>query len=389
MKYWIWGGILSFVFASSVVSAKELTFGGQVRPRTEFRDPVGAGYDVFTSMRVRAQLLAKLDKNVDAFIQLQDVRLWGEATNTLGDFNADNFDLHQGYVTLNKINDTAVSIRAGRQAIALGGQRLIGAVEWTQQGRVFDGVRLMMKPQWGSVDVLGIRLSDATASTSNVNAYLTGVYATTNSGIDFFGIYNRVASVAKTNQYTLGLRWVSKFSAMPIRLEGAYQTGERGGVDVAAFMFGGRLGLPLGNGNLTLWYDYLSGDGNPTDSKIKVFDTLFATNHKFYGFADLFLNIPVHTAGLGLQDIAVKCSFPLQNGIKLGLDVHAFFLSKQGVASGKHLGEEIDLTLSYKYSTEVSFVGGASYVIAKQPLADIGRLGEDMKFAYFMTNVAF
>ncbi len=31
-------------------------------------------------------------------------------------------------------------------------------------------------------------------------------------------------------------------------------------------------------------------------------ETLFATNHKFYGFADLFLNIPRDTAGRGLRD---------------------------------------------------------------------------------------
>jgi hypothetical protein len=387
MNYKMWTIAIIVIFTSGFVSAKEITIGGQVRPRAEFRDPVGVGYDVLTSMRVRAQIAAKLDKNVDAFIQLQDVRLWGEETNTLGDFRADNFDLHQGYITLNNINDAAISIRAGRQAISFGGQRLIGAVEWTQQGRVFDGLRVMHKPQWGSVDVLGIRLSDATAAGISTNAYLAGVYANVNPGIDFYGIYNRVSG--GTDQYTLGARWVSNIGAMPLRLEGSFQTGERGGTDVSAFMFGGRLGLPFGKATFTLWYDYLSGDDNPTDGKTKVFDTLFATNHKFYGFADLFLNIPAHTGSLGLQDAAIKFAVPLNNGIKLGIDGHAFFLSKQGTASGKHLGEEIDITLSYKYSTEVTFVGGASYVIAKQAFADIGRLNADMKFAYFMTNVAF
>lgn len=383
----MWMIMMMLMMTSGLVSAKEITVGGQIRPRFEFSDPVGGGYDTFTSMRVRAHLSAKLDKNVDAFIQLQDVRLWGEETNTLGDFNANNFDLHQGYITLNNINSSALSIRAGRQAISFGGQRLVGSVEWTQQGRAFDGLRVMLKPQWGNVDLLGIRLSDATATGIATNAYLSGLYATTHSGIDFYGLYNRISG--GTDQYTLGVRWASKIGTMPARLEGAFQTGERGGSDVSAFMFGGRLALPLGKTTLTLWYDYLSGDDNPTDGKIKVFDTLFATNHKFYGFADLFLSIPAHTGSLGLQDIAIKFSVPLSNGIKLNLDGHAFFLSKQGTTSGKHLGEEIDLTLSYKYSAEVTFVGGASYVIAKQPLADIGRLNDDMKVAYFMTNVAF
>ena len=153
-------------------SAKEISFGGQVRPRAEFRDPVGAGYDVLTSMRARMQMVEKLDRGVDAFVQVQDVRLWGEEGNTLGDFNANNFDLHQGYVTLNGINESGLSIRVGRQAIVFGGQRLIGAVEWTQQGRVFDGLRATLKSERSTIDVIGIRLADATSVTHTANAYL-------------------------------------------------------------------------------------------------------------------------------------------------------------------------------------------------------------------------
>lgn len=57
---------------------------------------------------------------------------------------------------------------------------------------------------------------------------------------------------------------------------------------------------------MTLWYDHLSGDDDPSDGTVRVFDTLFATNHKFYGLADYFLNIPVQTVGRGLQDLALK-----------------------------------------------------------------------------------
>ena len=391
-RWWVvmFIGIL-LMFGS--VSAKEISFGGQVRPRAEFRDPVGAGYDVLTSMRVRAQMVAKLDRGVDAFVQIQDVRLWGEETNTLGDFDANNFDLHQGYVTLNKINDSGLSIRAGRQAISFGGQRLIGAVEWTQQGRVFDGVRATLKNERTTVDVIGIRLADATAGLPHKNnAYLWGAYATLKAGegqtVDAYGLYNRVSG-GVTDQYTLGLRCVGKAGGIVYRAEGAFQTGERGGSYVSAYMFGGRAGTSVGKGQITVWYDYLSGDDNSTDRDVKVFDTLFATNHKFYGFADVFLNIPVHTGGLGLQDAAVKVAFPVAEGARLAIDGHAFMLAKKGAASSKRLGEEVDVTLSYKYSGEVTFVGGFSYVIAKQALADIGRLSDDMKFSYLMMNVAF
>lgn len=385
--------VTAICWMATSARAKEIAVGGQVRPRMEVRDPVGTGYDTWTSMRVRAHIQARLDKQVEAFIQVQDVRIWGEETHTLGDYNADNFDLHQGYVTLRQ---SSMSVRVGRQAISLGGQRLIGAVDWAQQGRAFDGVRATFAPHWGTVDVLGIRLWDATAPRLNTNAYLTGIYATIKrpaGGLDVYGLYNRISAPtpAFTGQYTIGARWAGKAGGVDHRIEGSYQTGKRFGLDVSAFMVGARAGVPVGRGRVALWYDYLSGDDAPTDGKVKVFDTLFATNHKFYGYADVFTDIPAHTggAGLGLQNAAIKLSYPLGKGVALDVDGHVFWLAKQGMASTKHLANEVDVTLSYRYSTEVTLVGGASYVFAKQALVDIGRLRDDLKFAYVMMNVAF
>ena len=140
------------LFFSGNVLAAEVGFGGQVRPRFEFREPVAQGYDSFTSMRVRAQVKASLERDVGVLIQVQDVRLWGEEANTLGDFRADNFDLHQGFVELKKIWDTPWSMRLGRQEVSFGGQRLIGAVGWTQQGRAFDGMRLTLRREAGILE---------------------------------------------------------------------------------------------------------------------------------------------------------------------------------------------------------------------------------------------
>ena len=47
-----------------------------------------------------------------AFAQIQDVRVWGEETNTLADFSADRFDLHQAWVELGRVGalDTDASV---------------------------------------------------------------------------------------------------------------------------------------------------------------------------------------------------------------------------------------------------------------------------------------
>ena len=376
-------------------SNSQIKIGGQIRPRFEARNVGVDNYNMATTMRARTHVEAKLQKDVRVFVQLQDVRTWGEETNTLGDFRADNFDLHQGYIELKNMHASSVSMRMGRQAIALGGQRLIGAVEWTQQGRVFDGLRLTTATQGGRVDLIGLKLAEASVATVNNDAYLFGVYGQITQpkdvDIELYGLYNRVEGVAKTSQFTLGSRLLGKSANWDYRLEASYQTGKRAGRDVEAYMLGGRMGVTFAQGKskITLWYDYLSGDDDLTDTKIKVFDTLFATNHKFYGFADLFLNIPVHTAERGLHTAALKMMFKPRQNISLGIDLHTFWLAQQTGISSKRLADEADVTLRYQYSPNVSFVGGYSYVIARDGFAQIGRFTKDIGFGYLMTNVVF
>ena len=79
-----------------VAGAANVTAGGQVRSRWELRDTDGVGSDSHTATRTRADLRAFLDGGVSAFMQWQDVRIWGEEGNTLGDFHGDSIDLHRG-----------------------------------------------------------------------------------------------------------------------------------------------------------------------------------------------------------------------------------------------------------------------------------------------------
>lgn len=390
--------VLSFVFVaclSGMGRAQDVSVGAQVRPRTEYRDPVGTSDDAFTSMRVRAHVDAKLKRDVRVYVEVQDVRIWGEESNTLGDFEADNFDLHQGFIELASANKRRM-VRVGRQEMNAGGQRLIGAVDWTQQGRAFDGVRLYAGGGWGGVTAFGYQLSDATSPAVPNDGEFIGAIGeiknVANGTLELYALYDHAeVTLANTNQGTLGARLAGETSGVIYRGEFYIQTGDRAGVDVSAFMLGARVGTRFsdGKGQVTAWYDYLSGDDDPADGKTKVFSTLFATNHKFYGFADLFLDIPAHTANLGLQDIALKGSYAVRNDLTLAADLHSFHLAKQGLLSTKHLGEELDLTGSYRYSPNLSFTGGLSYVFAADAFSEIGRLGENMTWVYIMLNAAF
>lgn len=378
--------------------AQEVTLGGQVRPRWELRDPylvTASGGDWFVSMRARANIKAALEKNVTIFVQLQDVRLWGEEGNTLSDFSADNFDLHQAYVEVRKQGDTNLAAKAGRQEVVFGGQRLVGAVNWSQQGRSFDAVKLSAGDERLHIDILGAVLANDLTTTFDADAHFLAAYGQVKEvgpgTLEAYGLYNKVAAAAPTSQLTMGARWFGASEKIDFRLEGSFQLGQRMDTDVSAFMFGGRIGTRLNEGkaSVALWYDYLSGDDDPADGQIKVFDTLYATNHKFYGLADYFLNIPVHTAGRGLQDIALKGSLVAADAVTLRLEAHSFrAAASEGLSTG-HFGEEFDLTAAYRYTANLGFSAGISYVMAADGFAEIGRLTENVFWTHFMMDASF
>ena len=379
--------------------AQDVTFGGQLRPRFEFRDPVTAGDDGFTSMRIRANISAALERNVRVFIQLQDVRLFGEETNTLSDFRADNFDVHQGYVELQHSGASGLSARIGRQEVNLADQRLVGAVGWEQQGRAFDGVRVRADFSRGTVDFFGFKTGEATAVSVVDDAEFVGAHARlteiVGGTLDVFGYFNRALATSirpdiDTKEGTFGVRLAGRQSRVRFRAEGAYQLGERNGVDVAAFMVAGSVGAQVTDRvSITGWYDYLSGDGDLTDGTTRVFNTLFATNHLYYGLADVFLNIPAHTGARGLQDIAVKGAFTPRDDVFVGVDVHEFLVARQGTLTSPRLGEEIDLTVRHRYSPNLSVQAGFSYIVQGDAFAELGRLTEDMVWSYLMLNATF
>ncbi len=391
-------GLVALCTVQSLAAAQQLKIGGQVRPRWEYRNPflvTGGEAETWISMRTRVQVTANLDRNVTAFVQLQDVRIWGEESNTLGDFAAGGLDLHQGYIDLRSNGPTVFSGRAGRQDVAYGGQRLVGTVNWVQQGRVFDGLKLRADGSAVRFDLFGSMLANDITETHDNDEYFLAAYGQLNragpGALDFYALYNGVPTDSiRTSQVTLGARWWGQSGPIRFRLEGSYQTGERRAADVSAFMVGARVAAVFAGGaaDVTLWYDYLSGNDDDS-TKVKVFDTLFATNHKFYGLADYFLNIPLQTGGRGLQDIAIKGSWKAHRDVTLRTELHSFHAAQSEGLSSSRFGEEIDVTAGYRYSSNLNVSAGFAYVFAAPAWAEIGRLTKDAAWTFLMLDVTF
>jgi len=138
--------------------------------------------------------------------------------------------------------------------------------------------------------------------------------------------------------------------------------------------------------------DYISGDDNPGDGTYGAFHTLYATNHKYYGFMDYFTNLPQHTWQLGLSDLHFGVGLkPIAQGGFTA--VYHIFNSAQDYtlsdgSTSNSFGSEVDLTFKYHYNRQVLFVAGASYFTPGAIFKE--KKGSDQSdWFYLMTIVNF
>ena len=375
-------------------AAQSLAWSGQIRPRTEWRDPMPGGEaSAFTSMRTRLTLEARPDEGVTLVFQPQDVRTWGVETHPLFDFAADALDLHQGYVRLDGVVAPWLTATVGRMETNFGGQRLVGAVGWTPQGQSFDGIRLDARGQRVTSTLVAWQINDSDAPGISTDRNLTGIYNTISEvgsgSLDLYWLWDRVRQTTTSDEHLFGARYAFD-GAVQGRVEATRASGSRGGLDVRAYMVGARVGTELVEDllNGTLWFDLLSGD-DPSTPQTEVFNTFFGTNHKFYGLADVFLNLPAHTAGAGLRDAAMKFRIRAADRTSVNVELHAFRVGRQGVLNESRFGEEIDAFLTHRYSDHVTLTFGTSRVFAGPALAEAGRLFADLSWAYVMLDAAF
>ena len=347
----------------------------QLRPRGEksFAGPIGVprsptdlvGADEFRiTQRTRVGLLGKMGP-VAAQIVMQDVRAWGSEANTLSDFAADSFDMHEAFFEL---GSGAIKLRGGRQEVNLDGQRLMGAVDWTQQGRSFDGLRLLLKSGIFGGNVFWSRQADGGRHDLFVfnPAFAFGAVSLSVPLIlqtnDFIKRGERgMGREARWTRFTGGA-YVKGEGDLSWRIESYLQAGQDNNLtekDILAFMIGARIGYKVASGFApTLWVDFLSGDGDPSDETYSTFDTLFATNHKFYGFMDRFLAIPGHTRNGGLIDLALKNDAVVGPG-KLHLALHEFIIpSDDRTQRSGALGLEVDLIYTVPITKNAALQAG-------------------------------
>lgn len=129
------------------------TINGQVRTRSEVRQGLGTPYvkdswpAYFTSQRTNLNIGYRWDK-MNFNMDLRDVRVWGQDASSINNSDGNKLFLHQAWadVVLGTTADTNArlkwfdnfSLKIGRQEIVYDDVRLLGNLDWLQQGRRHD-----------------------------------------------------------------------------------------------------------------------------------------------------------------------------------------------------------------------------------------------------------
>jgi hypothetical protein len=345
----------------------------------------------------------------------------------------DNFDLRQAYIQL---GPKLVNATLGRQTLAYGDERLIGTSEWNNFGRTFDAVKLHYEKGKFSVDLFASTvvyiINDSFDQSDLFNGAEThrdqvfsGIYASTTAvnpvTMDFYvllldednptlivpGITYPGTSLSipgtRTDFVTLGAR----IKADPKKLHGweyegevAFQAGQVSNLDLTAFAshIGGGYNFDcLWNPRLFVEYNFASGDHNATDGNIETFQNLFPSNHKFYGYMDLF-------SWQNLQNLAASFRVKPTKKTSMQVDYNAFWLANTNDAwyrangttrvrpitpgAPNYVGSEIDLTGTYQPFKFLSFQAGYSHFFAGSYVRATGPDG-DADFGYVQALVNF
>lgn len=141
---------IAFLLLMSINAIAQFTIDGEFRPRTEYRHGYGTliakeadpGYGIST--RARLNFGFKKD-SYSFYMSLQDVIVWGENRQILPKDLNNSFSVFQAWAQIDFSEKWNTKI--GRQVLSYDDQRIMGGLDWAQQGRNHDAILIKHKKE--------------------------------------------------------------------------------------------------------------------------------------------------------------------------------------------------------------------------------------------------
>jgi hypothetical protein len=404
------------ILCISILSAQTspVTWSGELRFRSEADDRdfnLRSAPNLYTLSRIRLGAEASPAENISIKITMQDSRTFGQEASTIA--NSANIDLLEGFVKIDSLFGTPITVKLGRMQLAYGSERIIGGLGWHNYSRVFDGMLIRNNSSSMNLDLFFINVSDINTAPASVNAASTGylydrgimmigAYTTLKfidgNPFDLYVIHERNNNQTKKDTIdaaytTTGAYYKGKSGQFFFDGEAAVQLGANKGVDVSAYTAAMSAGMML-NGSLissvSAHADLVSGT-SATGKEMNTFTANYATGHKFYGAMDYFINFPVQTFNRGLMDLHLRSVLAWNDNVQSQVTLHQFSTMQEFASAGslktKALGQEVDVVTSMKYSKGLLFECGLGAFVPNTILRSTFNGSDLGLWGYFTTQV--
>jgi hypothetical protein len=407
--------ILAIIVNTSLFGQKDTStifFDASLRERFEswngmnarnYGDPNGVGNlnDNILFQRVIAGFNYTPNNKITISAHLQDSRAFGwslrnagypdlfkiKAKNTQEPYyimnpNEEFYEIHDLYLEYRDLLKN-ITIKAGRQKVSYGDNRVFGPGEWGNTGRwTWDALKISYKKRSNFIDIFcgGTKIHDP----EKVSIPFTktefrggGLYAhyewSKIMTVEPFYAIKREGSADYSNELDFTRQWVgvrllnNDFHHFVYDFTLNKEFGNESGKSIDAFGILAKLGYQFNfvpaEPILAIRESYASG-GKNTDNKINTFDPVYGSKDQYYGRMNI-------TSWSNLDDREIFVTlFPVKN-MKIEMNYHWFYtpvpedvtlLTTVKLKKGKHhLGNEFDIFANYQILKQLQFITAFGY----------------------------
>ncbi|WP_278020961.1 alginate export family protein [Flavobacterium ginsengisoli] len=406
--------LILIVGLSFKIQAQELDVNLQLRPRFEYRNgykqPLSYGQEGTSQISQRSRLGINY-KQDDLIVKLtfQNTRTWGDVPPaTVADKNG--VAVFEAWAQYNFTEKW--SARMGRQVLSYDNQRILGEMDWAQQGQSHDALIVTYQTEKQKLDFGGAY--NSTAENVVQTPYTVANY----KAMQYAWYHNQFnenlgASFLLLNtgyEYAPNPAPSTKLLVDYMQTFGPYLTYKKGKIDTSFWLYGQtgkntdqqvsawnaatNFGYNITNAfKVGLGYEFLSGkDSNDGSTVIKSFNPIFGTNHGLNGYMDYFY-VGNHLKSVGLQDAFIKLNYNV-NKWQFALIPHVFLSAADVVTPvneklDSYLGTEVDATFGYNFRKNITVTGGYSQMFGSKTMEFVkgGDTSHTNNWAWLMISV--
>ena len=346
--------------------------------------------------------------------QGQDARIFFKGNSAGAAPFINRTDLRLAFTDFGNPDKGRIALRIGRQELAYGEDRVLGAANWGNVARSFDAVKLILRQGPLQLDLFSasvVNIQQRGISHHLQGNNLHGAYLRWNEALPGMMLepyfYWRVGrgrgdvpgGTAHGDRRIAALRMIGKLPAnFDYSTEFLHQMGTLGSTSISAsamhlmarHSFANRKWKPR-------WlaeFNYASGDKTPGDGRSGTFDQIYPTPHEKTGLADQigWQNIRHVATGLEVnpwRKLILRTTAhdwhlaQARDGIYL-VNGTLVFRDPTG-RTGKHIGEEVDATATYTVGPHIVGVGVGHLF----PGEFLSHFSQGKSLNYFYLNVGY